>query len=202
MMLTGLRRGPLGRDAFHLCIDMQNIFAEPTPWHVPWLVRVLPFIEQIATRHPDRNIFTRFITPPAPGMLPGAWRGFYERWSEMLQGAIAPRLLELVPSLAALAPFGSTFDKMAYSPFSNPDLLAHLRRRSAGALIVTGVETDVCVLSGVLRAVDEGFRVVVVKDGTGSSSDATHDALLQVYATRLSEQIELVDAETILTTWL
>lgn len=181
---------------------MQNVFAEQTPWHVPWLVRVLPFVEQIATRHPDRNIFTRFITPPTPGLLPGAWRGFYARRPEMLQGAIAPRLLELVPSLAVLAPLGSTFDKMAYSPFSNPDLLPHLRRRSASALIVTGVETDVCVLSGVLRAVDEGFRVLVVKDGMGSSSDMTHDALLQVYATRLSEQIELVDTETILTTWL
>lgn len=32
----------------HLCIDMQRIFAEPTPWHTPWMDRVLPVIEELA----------------------------------------------------------------------------------------------------------------------------------------------------------
>jgi nicotinamidase-related amidase len=54
----------------------------------------------------------------------------------------------------------------------------------------------------VLSAVDEGFRVVLVKDALGSSSDATHDALLELYATRLSMQIELADAATIAALWL
>jgi hypothetical protein len=28
--------------AVHLCIDMQQMFSEPTPWHVPWMKRVVP----------------------------------------------------------------------------------------------------------------------------------------------------------------
>ncbi|MGY4466887.1 nicotinamidase-related amidase [Bradyrhizobium sp. LB9.1b] len=42
--------------------------------------------------------------------------------------------------------------------------------------MITGAETDVCVLSTVLGAVDLGFRVVIVKDALCSSSDVGHDA--------------------------
>jgi nicotinamidase-related amidase len=51
-------------------------------------------------------------------------------------------------------------------------------------LIVTGAETDVCVLSTVLAAVDLGYRIIVVKDGLCSSADESHDALLGLYARR------------------
>ena len=35
-----LRFGPLSRQTAHLCIDMQKVFAEPTPWHTPWKARL------------------------------------------------------------------------------------------------------------------------------------------------------------------
>ena len=181
-----LTLGPLTRHAAHLCIDVQNLFLAPTPWHVPWLARILPAIERISLIHPERNIFTRFIPPRRPEDLPGMWQHYYRRWPEMLQGRLHPHLLGLVPSLDAIAALGLTIDKPVYSPFANPLLLRHLRDRSIDSLIVTGVETDVCVLSAVLGAVDAGFRIVLVKDALGSSSDATHDALLQLYATRLN----------------
>jgi nicotinamidase-related amidase len=130
------------------------------------------------------------------------WRHYYERWPEMLRSRLDPHLLQLVPSLAAIAAVGTVLDKPVYSPFANPLLLRGLRERQIDSLIVTGVETDVCVLSAVLSAVDEGFRVVLVKDALGSSSDTTHDALLQLYATRLSMQVELADATTIAALWL
>jgi len=68
-------------------------------------------------------------------------------------------------------------------------------------LIVTGSETDVCVLATVLDAVDHGFRVIVVRDGICSSSDEGHDALLAVYYRRYSLQIETADAAEILAIW-
>jgi nicotinamidase-related amidase len=52
-----------------------------------------------------------------------------------------------------------------------------------------------------IGAVDLGYRVVVVKDAICSSSDEGHDALLQVYRRRYSEQIETVDAEAVLSRW-
>ena len=199
---NNLKQGPLTSRTAHLCVDVQNLFLEPTPWHVPWLARILPAIERISLLHPERNIFTRFIPPQRAEDLPGTWQRYYQRWPEMLRDRLDPHLLQLVPSLEAIAGLGFVLDKPVYSPFANPLLLRHLREQSVDSLIVTGVETDVCVLSAVLSAVDEGFRVVLVKDALGSSSDATHDALLQLYATRLNTQIELGDAELIAATWI
>jgi nicotinamidase-related amidase len=50
-----------------------------------------------------------------------------------------------------------------YSAFAESGLLGHLRQREADSLIVSGSETDVCVLSAVLDAVDIGYRVIVVR---------------------------------------
>ena len=54
----------------YLCVDMQNMFAEGTPWHTPWMARVLPEVVRHAERHPQRTIFTRLI----PGREPGQGR--------------------------------------------------------------------------------------------------------------------------------
>jgi len=59
-----------------------------------------------------------------------------------------------------------------------------------------------CVLAAVLDAVDDGYRVVLAVDALCRSSDRTHDVLMTLYRERLSEQIEVADAETILACWL
>jgi nicotinamidase-related amidase len=51
---------------------MQNVFAEETPWHTPWMARVLPVVTRIAERHPSQTIFTRFIPPHRPDRMPAA----------------------------------------------------------------------------------------------------------------------------------
>src|SRR5213082_46470 len=90
---------------------MQNVFAEETPWHTPWIARVLPVVARIAERHPSRTIFTRFIPPCRPDQMPGSWQRYYERWRELTLERIDPRLIELVPPLAALAPPAEVIDK-------------------------------------------------------------------------------------------
>ncbi len=54
---------------------------------------------------------------------------------------------------------------------------------------------SVCVLAGVLGAVDRGYRVVVPTDALCSSSDRTHDALLTLYRERYGQQVETVPSE-------
>ena len=68
-------------------------------------------------------------------------------------------------------------------------------------MIVTGSETDVCVLATVLGAVDLGYRVIVVRDAVCSSSDEGHDALMTLYHQRYTEQIEVAEAATIIKRW-
>jgi nicotinamidase-related amidase len=69
------------------------------------------------------------------------------------------------------------------------------------SLVITGGETDVCVLATVLGAVDRGFRVVLVTDAVCSSADETHDALMELYRSRFSEQIEAVTMKEVLDGW-
>jgi nicotinamidase-related amidase len=196
-----LRFGPLGERTVHLCIDMQNLFAEDTPWHTPWMKRVLPVVEQIAELHAERTIFTRFVPARNADELPGSWRRYYRRWAELTLDRLDPRLIELVPPLARLAPPAMTIDKRVYSPFAERALWGELRRRRADTLVITGAETDVCVLAAVLDAVDQGYRVVLATDALCSSSDETHDALMTLYHNRFAEQIESAESEEILAAW-
>ena len=85
----------------------------------------------------------------------------------------------------ALSP-ATVIDKTRYSAFAEPELVEHLRQREADALIVSGSETDVCVLATVLDAVDIGYRVIVVHDAICSSSDEGHEMLMRLYHTRFT----------------
>jgi len=198
---SALPHGPLNERTIHLCIDMQRLFAEETPWHTPWMERVLPIVARIAEAHPEQTIFTRFIPPRHPDEMRGAWRRFYRRWAELTLERIDPGLLELVAPLARLVPPAITIDKRVYSPFSEQAIWQVLRERQADTLVITGAETDMCVLAAVMDAVDYGFRVVLATDAICSSSDRTHDALMTLYCHRFSEQIETVTSEAIINAW-
>jgi nicotinamidase-related amidase len=110
-------------------------------------------------------------------------------------------LLELLPPLSSLSPPATIIDKTKFSGFAEPQLLSHLQARDADGLVITGSETDVCVLGTVLGAVDVGYRVIIVRDAICSSSDRGHDALMEVYHSRFSEQIETANADEILDAW-
>ncbi|MGY8708669.1 cysteine hydrolase [Bradyrhizobium sp. 18BD] len=189
------------RDAVHLCIDMQNIFAPGGLWQTPWMERVLPTIVSIVARYQARTIFTRFITPQDPEDRPGQWRAYFQRWREATRSHLAPFALDLVPALARYVPPVRIVDKPAYSAFSNPALASLLIEKGVGTVVITGAETDVCVLSTVLSAVDLGFKVVIVEDALCSSSDVGHDALMTMYRTRFHGQVDLVTAEELGEFW-
>jgi nicotinamidase-related amidase len=201
MRSSSLPYGPLDERTVHLCIDMQRLFADQTPWHTPWMSRVLPIVTRIAEAHPEQTIFTRFIPARDPDELPGSWRRYYRRWADLTLDRIDPGLVELVPQLARLIPPAITIDKRVYSPFSEPRLLRLLRQRHTESLVITGAETDICVLATVLDAVDRGYRVILAADALCSSSDQTHDALMTLYRARFREQIETAESETILAAW-
>jgi nicotinamidase-related amidase len=138
-------------------VDMQRIFSADGPWPAPWMERVLPVVATLAGRHPERTVFTRFIPPERPDQMPGMWQRYYTRWRAATRECLDLDLLELMPPLATLCPPATVIDKTRYSGFAEPKLLAHLREREADALIISGSETDVCVLATVLSAVDLGY---------------------------------------------
>ena len=196
-----LTHGPLTETCLHLCIDMQNLFAGHTEWHTPWMERVAPVVERLAAAHPKRTIFTRFIPADRPGEGTGTWRRYWERWPSLTRERLPEGAIDLLPPLQRLVPPAELFDKKVYSPWVCGALHPRLQARGIDTLIISGAETDVCVLAAVMGAVDLGYRVVVPTDALCSSSDHTHDALLTLYTERYGQQVEAVRTEVVLREW-
>jgi len=123
MSATGLAYGPLDAGCIHLCVDMQRLFAEGSPWATPWMKRVLPKVERVVERHPRTTVFTRFVPADRPGDGIGTWQRYYKRWSSMTLQIIGPGMVELLPALARFVPPVQVVDKRVYSPgFTHPGL--------------------------------------------------------------------------------
>ncbi|ARO26484.1 cysteine hydrolase [Rhizobium sp. S9] len=177
----------------HLCVDMQRMFAEDTPWHVPWMARISPQIEELAGRYPSRTIFTRFVPPQHADAMPGKWRDYYRKWWMMTGEHLPHGLVQLTSSLASHVPPARYFDKRTYSPWIDGRLHTILRSERVDTLVITGGETDVCVLAATLGAIDLGYRVIMLKDAVFSSADDTYDASLELLHDRFSVQLELME---------
>lgn len=200
-MGDALNAGPLGPRTVHVCLDMQRLFAPGGPWPTPWAPRILPAVAELAAHMPERTVFTRFLPPQQPDALPGMWRAFYAKWRDLTREAIDPALLHIVPELARFAPPARIADKARYSAFNAPALPPLLAASGADTLILSGAETDICVLATVFDAVDLGFRTIVARDAVCSSSDTGHDAVLSMLERRLSVQVEVADVADILGRW-
>lgn len=195
------RPGALGTGCLHLCVEMQRMFLEETDWHTPWMVRVLPRVERIVAAHPDRTILTRFVPARHPGEGRGTWGGYYHRWASMTRDHLGPGLIDLVPEFTRFVPPAETLDKAVYSLWLGTDLDERLQARGIDTLVVTGGETEVCVLAAVLGAVDLGYRVFLVTDALCSSCDEAHDAMLTMYRCRYGQQVHTVTTEEVLLSW-
>jgi nicotinamidase-related amidase len=109
-------------------------------------------------------------------------------------------IIDIVPALAKFVPPARTFDKHVYSPWIGSNLHQQLRSAGIDTVIITGGETDVCVLSTMLGAVDWGLRVLVT-DALCSSADETHEAIMNVYMNWFGAQVETVTTQTLIESW-
>lgn len=191
----------LTETCLHLCVDMQRMFAEETDWRTPWMPRVLPRVERLVAAHPDRTILTRFLPAERPGEGRGTWATYYERWASMTFENLEPGLIDIVPELARHVPPAEILDKRVYSPWFGTGLDERLKARGIDTIVVTGTETDVCVLAAVLGGVDHGYRIVLVTDALCSSCDEAHDALMVMYKMRYRHQVHTLTTAEVLDRW-
>ncbi|MCG4255307.1 cysteine hydrolase family protein [Acetobacter senegalensis] len=173
----------------HVCIDMQNMFREKTPWRAPWMPHILPNVVDIVKRNTGKTVFTRFIPPQSADDARGAWREYYGHWHEMTRAEIDPHLLELVPELGGFASSDNVFEKNSYSAWRSGEFRHYVRRYDPTAIVLTGGETDICVLFTALEAIDRGYKTVVISDAIYSSMDEMHDTILDFYTTRFTNQL-------------
>jgi nicotinamidase-related amidase len=173
-------------DVVLVVVDMQEAFAQATPWQVPDLGALLKPIERLAAAFGPRRIFTRFVYRD-PARWPGdAWREYYRRWT-FLQGRA-----DLEAIVAPLRPLATAVvDKPGYSCAAEPAFIRAVAALGGRRLVFAGVETDVCVLASAFGAIDHGWPCAVVSDACASGSRQAHDAALQILG-RLPEQVALL----------
>ena len=196
-----LKFGPLGNTAAHLCVDMQRLFAEETDWHTPWMERVIPNVVALTEPHAESTVFTRFVPLREAGKGHGTWKRYYERWPRMTLEALPPGMIDLMPDLQRFVPPAWVVDKRLYSPWLMTELHARLRRAGVDTLVISGGETEVCVLATMIGAIDLGYRVILATDALCSSADETHDAMMRIYESRFGMQMETAETAEILDAW-
>ena len=199
--MSTLPFGPLDARAAHLCIDMQRVFLEPGPWYAAAGLTILPAIRRLLDHAPDRVIFTRFITAERPAAAKGSWRRYYRRWHAVTRHELAEGALDLYPDLAPYAAGCRVFDKTTHDAFDDAAFARHVETLEPSALVLSGVETDVCVLATAMSAVDLGYRTVIAVDAVTSSVAESHRACLDHVYPRYDQQIELARVDDILAAW-
>jgi len=91
------------------------------------------------------------------------------RWTELADG-LEPRESDWV------------LPKKRYGAFSGNDLLFLLRNLGVETLVLTGVETEICILATAYHAFNDDYRVVVASDGTAGLEPDLADAALRIVA--------------------
>jgi nicotinamidase-related amidase len=190
---------PLTAKSLHVVIDMQEVFASNPQWGFAGIHAIVPAIRELAAAKPAQTLWTRFISAHSAEEAKGSWAALYRKWPGATLAAGAE--MQILPSLLPLVEPGSVFDKPTYSAFHNPGFIAELERRQADTLVLSGVETDVCVLGTLMEAVDRGYFVVMPEDALTSSDLDGHRQILDVIARRLASQVFRAPVAEILEQW-
>lgn len=151
-----------------LLVDIQNDFCEGGSLAVPQSDAIFPVVNEwiskarnegwaiIASRdwHPVDHV--SFVERGGP------WPVHCVQDSE---GAAFHPAMKL-PSDAVRVSKGTAFDTDAYSAFDGTQLDSYLRRHGYESLYVAGLALDVCVRASVMDAIQLGFDVNLIVDGT------------------------------------
>jgi len=88
-------------------------------------------------------------------------------------GSTVPLIREALPVYEPIA-------KMAFNCCAADAFLARLAELGRRSLVLTGIETHICILQTALAARQRGYQVHVVADATGSRTPANHELGLAV----------------------
>ncbi|HEX5692344.1 MAG TPA: isochorismatase family protein [Roseiflexaceae bacterium] len=77
-------------------------------------------------------------------------------------GGVDRQIVRVLPDEVAI------FDKHTFGLAGDPAILAAVEQTGRRTAVLVGLETDVCVAQSALGLLDQGYRVAVVADATGS----------------------------------
>lgn len=95
--------------------------------------------------------------------------------TEQYVKGLGPTVPELAEKLGAIP----RHEKMAFSCCGCADFVEQIRATGRRQIVITGMETHVCVLQTVLELLDAGYLVQVVRDAVMSRSKRTWSTALE-----------------------
>lgn len=189
--------GPIPSTALHVVVDMQELFRSHPEWGTEALTTIIPPIRRLLTARPDNAWFSRFIPARRADQASGTWQRFYRRWHSVTLDQLDPGQIDVVHELRPWA--ARVADKAGFSALGSAELQE--AARAAGQVILSGVETDVCVMATAFDAMEAGLRVVLAVDALSSASQSCHAKALDILHDRFDEQIEIATVDQILAAW-
>lgn len=87
---------------------------------------------------------------------------------------------ETLPELREKMAAAPRLEKMSFSCCGSPAFVEQLRASGRRQIVITGMETHVCVLQTVIELLDAGYSVHVVRDAVMSRATANRDTALEL----------------------
>ncbi len=104
------------------------------------------------------------------------------------------------PLKSLLSNYGAKrFDKMSFSALKIDEIKSHLESLNRKTVVLTGIESHICVLSTAIDLKGNGFDVVVASDATTSREEEFYKTALDFYN---GQSISVLPAETLVFYWL
>lgn len=184
-------------------IDMQKFFTddEKSPWAAPTVLKIVPNIQELIKATSRGNtIFTLFKPPEDWQDEHGTWKNYYHHSIGVTTDHLGARAYEIIDVFKddVMSPLSRLVDKQTASAFYYTNFDDILRERNKTFLILTGIETDYCVLATALDAVSRGYSVVIPMDACGSSKGEEGQKSAQAIYERFGGQIWITDTKTVL----
>lgn len=100
-------------------------------------------------------------------------------WTEQYPAGLG----KTIPKVAALLEGHPRFEKTVFSCFGAAGFGGWLWERGVSRLLITGIETHICVLQTALQGLQAGLNIHVLADGVGAHREEDHElALARVQA--------------------
>ncbi len=168
-------------------IDWQNFFVHPdSPAYLPSTrtihPRIASFLEELSG-HNVKIIATRHYNSGSPE---DPFFRFYGRVIEK-----ESKLFDLAYPLTVCRNI-SVLDKTTYSVFKIPGLVQQLKSSGLTMVVLSGLQTDKCVLASAYDGFDSGFELMILEDACCARKKNYHLRALDIMK-RSSAQIMTVD---------
>lgn len=185
-----------------LVIDMQDFFLKDpdSPWSDPSLMKIVPNIKSLVRSIGARStLFTLFMPPVDWQYENKSWRTYYYANQGVTTEMLGTKATEIVSELQGEVadPATKIAAKKTASAFSSQQFKGILDKEDPLFLVISGIETDYCVLATALDALNKGYYVVIPTDACASSKIGGQSNAEGIFS-RFPEQVWITDTATLL----